>query len=191
MAEAIVIGGANGVGKSTFARYVLPVEMPFLNADEIAKSLPDDFPGNREIESGRQLFRRMDSLAGGGSSFAVETTLASRSLRPRLRELQSADCHVVLFYIWVPDPTLSVERVAARVRSGGHAIPVDTIHQRYWAGLRNLFRTYLPLADVWHVYENRESPRMIASQHRDQEVRIEDVVIWNEISAQGEQHERR
>jgi len=53
--RVVVIAGPNGAGKSTLARLLLPEAMPFLNADEIAKALPLDFAGNREMESGRLL----------------------------------------------------------------------------------------------------------------------------------------
>lgn len=192
MPEVIVIGGANGAGKSTFARYVLPVEMPFLNADEIAKTLPRDFAGNAEIEAGRQLLRRMDEFAVAGQSFAIETTLASRSLAPRLRELQTTGNRIALFYIWVPAPELSVERVAARVRKGGHNIPTETIHRRYWAGLHNLFRVYLPLAERWRIYLNAEMqlPRVVASQGAGHRRYRYDSATWSTIQEQEKKHER-
>lgn len=188
MPEAIVIGGANGAGKSTFARYVLPVEMPFLNADEIAKTLPIDFAGNRERESGRQLLGRMDDLAAASRSFAVETTLSGRSLAPRLRALQEGGYAVVLIFVWGPSPELSVERVAGRVRSGGHDIPESTIHRRHAAGLYNLVHTYLPIADSWHIFSNFDTnaPYVVACQRAGQQERIVDPAIWQQIVRQGD-----
>ena len=191
MPNVWVIGGANGAGKSTFARYVLPTELPFLNADEIAKALPDDFAGNRELESGRQLLRRMDGYTASGASFAVETTLASRSLVPRLRDLQAMGYTVILHYIWVPSPLVSVERVASRVRSGGHDIPESTIHRRYFAGLHNFFHTYAPIADRWRVYENPDfdAPRLVVSRRTDGQVRVVNPKLWKHIQQQEQQHE--
>ena len=186
MPEAIVFGGANGAGKSTFARYVLPPEMSFLNADEIAKALPDDYIGNRELESGRQLLRRMDDLAAAKHSFATETTLASRSLAPRLRELQAAGYRVILFYIWVPTPELCTQRVAQRVLGGGHHIPEATVHRRHKAGLLNLFASYIPLANEWGVYANDDTgkPRLIANQER-----VYDSDVWKIITHTKEEYD--
>lgn len=65
----------------------------------------------------------MDSLAAEARLFTVETTLASRSLAPRLRDLQSAGYRVVLLYVWVPAPELSVSR-------GGCKMAVTTFRQR-------------------------------------------------------------
>jgi predicted ABC-type ATPase len=53
-------------------------------------------------------------------------------------------------------PNLAVERVAERVRNGGHSIPEATIHRRYREGLLNSFSVYRPLADLWTVYDNTD-----------------------------------
>jgi len=185
MPDVVVIGGANGAGKSTFVRYILPNEMPFLNADEIARALPADYEGNRELESGRQLLRRMDSLAAEGRSFAVETTLASRSLAPRLRDLQSAGYTVSLFFFFVPTPDLCVERVASRVRRGGHDIPEPTIRRRFNAGLQNFLNIYAPLADEWRVLQNTDteanSPLLIAEKSFSKAINIKEPKVWSQL----------
>lgn len=40
------------------------------------------------------------------------------------------------------------------VASGGHNIPKDVIHRRYWAGLQNLFEIFVPIVDLWSLYDN-------------------------------------
>ena len=82
--QIIVIGGPNGAGKSTIASALLPEAVPYINADEIAKQL-GDFEGNREIEAGRQLLLEWKRLGRDQADFAIETTLASRSLAPKIR----------------------------------------------------------------------------------------------------------
>jgi predicted ABC-type ATPase len=49
---------------------------------------------------------------------------------------------------------LAIERVAARVAQGGHAIPEAVIRRRFesgWYHFENLYRTRL---DAWRVYDN-------------------------------------
>ncbi len=86
--QFIIIGGGNGSGKSTSAAAVLPGVIPYINADEIAKSLPEVEGENRDARASRILLNAMDEYQAQGKSFAVETTLASRSLAPRARRLQ-------------------------------------------------------------------------------------------------------
>ncbi len=150
----IVLGGANGAGKSTAAATVLPQEIPFLNADEIAKTLPDYPSMAADLEASRIILTLMDEREENRDSFAVETTLASRSLAARVIRLKKVGYQFRLVYIWSASADFSVERVSSRVRLGGHDIPEDTIRRRYAAGLKNFFHLYLPLADFWEVHDN-------------------------------------
>ncbi len=49
---------------------------------------------------------------------------------------------------------MAVQRVAERVRQGGHDIPEPTIRRRFEAGRRLLVEVYQPLVDQWVVYDN-------------------------------------
>ena len=162
--EIVVIAGPNGAGKSTLARLLLPEAMPFLNADEIAKALPDSV-GNREIESGREMIRRMESLVAKRQSFAIETTLSSRSLAPRIARMKEEGYRFQLIFLSLPSPKMAIERVASRVRRGGHSIPEEVIRRRLTAGLSNFTQLYQPIADHWQVYQNTQivPPLSVAS----------------------------
>jgi len=79
--------------------------------------------------------------------------------------LRQSGYHVVLLFLWLPSADMAVERVAARVRQGGHDIPEATIRRRYEAGLRNFFRMYAPLGDSWNLYDGSQlPPSLIASR---------------------------
>ncbi|MEW6251256.1 MAG: hypothetical protein AB1716_11455 [Planctomycetota bacterium] len=76
-----------------------------------------------------------------------------------------------------------VERVAARVRLGGHSVPESTIRQRYAKGLRNFFTLYEPLAHVWRVYDNSgATPRLIARGGRQQVDEVFDRTTWRRMT---------
>ncbi|HVA50473.1 MAG TPA: hypothetical protein VNH11_29260 [Pirellulales bacterium] len=60
-----------------------------------------------------------------------------------------------LVFLWLPSPEYVVARVAERVRRGGHNIPAETVRRRYFAGLRNFFELYQPIADSWLCLDNR------------------------------------
>ena len=47
-----------------------------------------------------------------------------------------------------------MERVAQRVRHGGHDIPEATIRRRFEAGKRLFATVYQPLVDQWVLYDN-------------------------------------
>ena len=138
--------------------------MEFVNADEIAKKLAETVTDAVNVQAGRLMLQRLNKLEAQRASFAVETTLASRSLAPRIQRLQAQGYVFSLLYVWVPNADLSVQRVAERVRRGGHHIPEDVIRRRYKAGLQNFFTIYQPIADRWRMFDNSEfgNPVVIA-----------------------------
>ena len=56
---------------------------------------------------------------------------------------------VYLYFLWLPDPTLNVRRVAQRVQQGEHNVPEDDVRRRYRRGIANFLNVYRPLTDHW------------------------------------------
>ncbi|WP_145270621.1 zeta toxin family protein [Tautonia plasticadhaerens] len=183
----LILGGPNGAGKSTAASALLPDDLPFVNADEIAKTLPGYPSRGADLEAGRLVLIRLDELERMRASFAIETTLAGRSLAPRVERLRGQGYLVRLIFIWVPSPELSVQRVAVRVRSGGHAIPEATIRRRFQAGLRNLFGLYQPIVDRWEVFENATAAGLdiIAGGHAGGRTVVYRPELWRQVVEGG------
>lgn len=153
MPQAFILAGPNGAGKSTLSTRFVPRGVPFLNADDIAREIAQ--PGrSADIAAGRLLLARLDEVEQARIDFAVETNLANRTLALRIPRWREAGFEVLLYFVWVPSAEIAVERVAQRVRSGGHNIPEATIRRRYRVGLRMFFDVYQPLVDVWRVYDN-------------------------------------
>jgi len=167
--QFIIIGGGNGSGKSTSAALVLGSDVPYINADEIAKGLPEVEGENKDVRASRILINAMAEHEERREDFAIETTLASRSLAPRVRRLQETGYEFQLLFFWLNSPELNIQRVAERVRSGGHHIPEDVIRRRYVAGLKNFFSLYMPLADTWGAYDNsiKGELKVVAEGKRD------------------------
>jgi len=183
----IVLGGPNGAGKSTAAAFLLPPTLTFINADNVAKSLPG-YPSKQvDREAARVVLQNMRQLGQAGTDFAVETTLASRSLAKRIRQLKESGYLLRLLFLFLTDVELAIHRVAQRVREGGHDIPEETIRRRFMAGIQNLFGLYLPLADKWTIFETSgiTLPRLIAEGVRDGEQRIHDLETWQDLWNRG------
>jgi predicted ABC-type ATPase len=182
----IVLAGPNGSGKTTAAPKLLPDVLgvvEFVNADTIAQGLAAFGPELVGLEAGAIMLSRLRQLANQRRNFAFETTLAGRSLAPWLARLVQDGYDFHLVYLWLPSPDLAVARVADRVRMGGHYIPEETIRRRYHAGLRNLFRLYMPLATRWQLVDNsRETEmRLIAKGTAPSAVEVFDASLWQQI----------
>ena len=158
-----IIGGCNGAGKTTASYTVLPDILhcrEFVNADEIVHGLSPFNPENVSIEAGRLMIHRINELLGREATFAVETTLATKSYVNLVHEAQSQGYVVTLVFFWLRTPELAMQRVAERVSNGGHNIPVPTTRRRYVSGINNLFNLYAPVVDAWFVYDNSNTPRI-------------------------------
>ena len=159
-----IIAGCNGAGKTTASMSVLPDVLDcseFVNADEIAKGLSPFKPEEVAVEAGKLMLLRIDFLLSRHVTFAIETTLATRSYKKLVERAKAAGYQVILLFFWLSSPEMAEMRVAQRVASGGHDIPRDVIHRRYWAGLRNLFEIFVPIVDLWSLYDNGESAKPI------------------------------
>lgn len=185
--QLVVIAGPNGAGKSTAAPRLLRDTLDvaeFVNADAIASGLSGFRPESAAIQAGRVMLRRLRELASNRTDFAFESTLASRSFAPWIRQLKQNGYVFRLAFLWLPSPEVAAARVAARVRAGGHDIPDTTIRRRYYSGLGNFFNLYRPIADDWRFYDNAETsgPRLISLGRSTADIEIRDVNLWMEIS---------
>ncbi len=155
--HVIILAGPNGAGKSTAAPLLLRDTFAvdeFVNADAIAQGLSAFAPERVALEAGKIMLKRLRELAHRRSNFAFETTLASRSFAPWLKALRETGYQVHLLFLALPDAQSALERVARRVKFGGHGIPDDTIRRRFEAGLRNLFQLYIPVVTSWRILDN-------------------------------------
>lgn len=154
--KAILVGGANGAGKTTFARQYLPLLYPsiqFLNADEIQRETAAPLSS---VAAGKELLRRLETSESSNVSFAVETTLASRMYIPHVRRWNLAGFETILHFIEVPSADFAVARVRERVKLGGHPIPEDSIRRRYYRGLELFLQAYRPLFNLWYHWKSDE-----------------------------------
>jgi predicted ABC-type ATPase len=184
--QIIVIAGPNGAGKSTAAPALLRGTLKiteFVNADVIAQGLSGFSPETTALAAGQIMLERLHSLADAQRSFAFETTMASRTFAPWIRDLQSTGYQFRLLYLWLPSSGMAIHRVQQRVRSGGHDVDRETIIRRYQAGLNNFFRLYRSIADTWRMYDSSmaKSPQLIATGKRLKTARVHNSEIWNSL----------
>ena len=185
----VILAGPNGAGKSTVAPDLLQGTLAvseFVNADVIASGLSAFDPDSAAITAGRVMLARIRDLAEQRSSFAFETTLASRTFAPWLRELRTSGYTVHLFFLWLSSADLAVERVAERVASGGHNVPADTVRRRYRAGIRNFFNLYQPIVTSWTLYNASGPEPMLAAESLESEpLKVYDRGVWAAVQRQG------
>lgn len=185
-----IISGCNGAGKTTASYSVLPTLLDckqFVNADEIAKGLSPFCPESVAIQSGKLMLLRIEELLAADETFSIETTLATRSYSELVKRAQEKGYKVTLLYFWLNSPELAVERVARRVREGGHNIPKDVIYRRYEKGLKNLFDIFIPIVDSWMIVDNGVEPREIIAKGTKAEMKTFNDFKLDKIKNYGRQ----
>ncbi|HEY7546886.1 MAG TPA: AAA family ATPase [Blastocatellia bacterium] len=154
--KIIAIAGPNGAGKSTLAPFLLRDAfgvMDYVNADTIAEGLSAFEPQGAAIEAGRVMLRRMRNLIEQRKTFAFESTLSGRTPARWIDLAKREGFEFHLLFLRLESEELAIERVAERVRRGGHDVPEDVIRRRYRLGIRNFFEMYQPQADEWMMYD--------------------------------------
>ncbi len=155
-----IIGGCNGAGKTTLARELLPRLglMRFLNADEIARGLSPLDPSLTAFKAGRLLIEEARALLAAKASFAIESTLSGKTYVAMIREAKALGYRFVLHYIVIGSGTQAVDRVALRVKIGGHHVPEEDVRRRFERSRKHFIDDYLPLADEWGLWDNESPP---------------------------------
>lgn len=165
--RCVIIAGPNGSGKTTFAREFLPKDaavVHFVNADLIAGGLSPFRPELAALAAGRLVLRELDRLFAARTDFAFESTLSGTGYLGRLRRWKAAGYRIEIVYLRVTSPQLSIRRIAARVKQGGHDVPTPDVLRRFDRSWRNFDSIYRSLANAWTVYDNSGAePRLVGA----------------------------
>lgn len=184
MPTLYIIAGPNGAGKTTASAFLLPDVFHtdiFINADVIAAQLNPANPEAVAIHAGRLMLERVQGALAARQTFAIETTLATKSYLNLVSQAQLLGYEVVLYFFYLPSAEMAKERVKLRVSKGGHNIPSDVIERRYLAGIKNFF-DYILKVDQWFIYKNDNSPpEPIAEGELDSKTIVFNLELWEQL----------
>ena len=95
-------------------------------------------PRRTAVAAGREVILRTREYLENRQSFAIETTLSSRSTLATILQAEERGFIVNLIYVCVDNPERSIQRVCERVARGGHDVPEEDVRRRYERSLQNL-----------------------------------------------------
>lgn len=157
MPKLYIIAGPNGAGKTTFAKEFLPHYAKcenFVNADLIALGLAPFSPATVNIKAGKLLLSEIDHFIKNKQDFAFESTLSGKTYVNLIKKAKAAGYFIHIIYLWIPNVSLAKQRIKQRVKEGGHHVPDADVKRRIKRSLTNFFNLYMPLADVWDIFDN-------------------------------------
>ncbi|WP_313083997.1 AAA family ATPase [Pulveribacter sp.] len=167
-----LLAGPNGAGKSTLYRAlvregILGPPLPFVNADlhEQAQLQHIADPHERSLAARAWADARRAALIEARTPFASETVFSHPSKLELMEHAQSRGFTVALHVVALDDPHRLLERVAQRVREGGHPVPPERILARYPRTLALLAQA-VRRADVAYLYDGADvqagGPQLVA-----------------------------
>jgi predicted ABC-type ATPase len=154
----IVVAGPNGTGKTAVTEQLLRHAWMdgcvYVNPDEIAR---DDFGDwnspDAVLKAAVRAAEVREQCLRDGRSLAFETVLSAPDKVDFIRRSRATGFFVRLFFIGTDDPSINAKRVALRVMSGGHDVPIGKIVTRYTRSLANC-SIIAPVIDRTYVYDN-------------------------------------
>jgi predicted ABC-type ATPase len=153
--QVVIVAGANGSGKTTFAnQYVKRFGYQYVGADDIAAQLAPDKFQEVKIQAGRMFFKQLTELISKGKNFVVETTLSGLGFQRLIPRLNQAGYTITIVFIYLPTPENCIKRVKERVLKGGHSVPEVEIKRRFHRSNKNFWQNYKNQADYWHLFYN-------------------------------------
>jgi len=153
-----VVGGTNGVGKSTIRDELLGPSIPYINADFIAQQLKTQHASLMLAELARQYGSdEIKRYIAAGESFAFENNLHESKTFKWLEEMQKSGYRIELFYVGVNDLEITTKRIQERVERGEHHVPPNEVFARYENGMK-LMRYYFGMPDKILMIDNTNIP---------------------------------
>ena len=146
-----IIGGVNGVGKSSLSG-VLSAENTdlgiIIDTDKITAGL-----GGDRIKGGKLAIERIEDCLEKGVNFTQETTLSGVRTLKTIQKARDLNYYIRLYYVGVSSAAESLRRIKNRVEKGGHDIPSDDVQRRYSKRFEDLARI-LPYCSEVHFFDN-------------------------------------
>lgn len=166
-----ILAGANGSGKSTISKVLLPAEgIVCVNPDEIAKELNPVNPVAAQIQAGKETLKRIKALLGERKSFAIESTLSGLGYLAVLQKAKVFGYETLICYTFVDSPEVCIARIENRVKNGGHFVPPEDVRRRYYRSKRNFLERYSKEVDYWMLcYNGETNPAVVAECHHGSE----------------------
>lgn len=146
-----IIGGVNGVGKSSLSG-VLSAESTdlgiIIDTDKITASM-----GGDKIKGGKEAIKRIDESLIKGINFTQETTLSGIRTLKTIVKARELNYFIRLYYVGVSTSNESLTRIKNRVEKGGHDIPIEDVERRYNKRFEDLARV-LPYCNEVRLFDN-------------------------------------
>ena len=155
--QLLVFAGPNGSGKSTVTRFQHIIG-EYVNANKIKLA-----KGCSDLEAAQEAERIREYLLAHQMDFTFETVLSTPRNLLLIQRAHDAGYSIRIIFILTKDSSINVQRVADRVRKGGHDVPEEKIRSRYKKSLNNIRELYKFVDDLYIFDNSGKAPVLICS----------------------------
>lgn len=189
----IVVAGPNGAGKTSVTEQLLLHRWMqgcmYVNPDNIARDEFGDWNDPQAvIKAANHAAELRERCLRQGENLAFETVLSAPDKLDFLQRAKQAGFFIRLFFIGTDSPVINAKRVAQRVMSGGHDVPITKIVARYTRSIANCAAA-MRMADRAYIYDNSRDGEQARLLFRTVEGRLAKMYgpinPWAEAIAQG------
>lgn len=152
-----VFAGNNGSGKSTIRNLLIDkigVEIN-IDPDAIARRIDPKNPESKRLTAGKEVIKSVNKYIKEGKDFSIETTLAGGNAIRQIEKAKAMGYRITMFYVALNNVIQNIERVALRVKNGGHNIPTEDILRRNKTSFEHLYN-YANIVDNLILIDNSE-----------------------------------
>ena len=100
-------------------------------------------------------------LLNRSATFTFETVLSHISKIEFLKEAKESGYKNYLYFICTTDPGINIQRIAQRVKLGGHDVPRDKVIKRYIESLE-ILSSIIPLCHRVFLFDNSSDIRSVS-----------------------------
>lgn len=115
-----------------------------------------------------------------GKSFSFETVMSAPDKVELLAQAQRRGYRTYLYYVATDSPSINISRVAHRVKTGGHDVPVEKIKTRYYRSL-DLLREAVKYTNRAYIFDNSNSKVVWLAEFTDAtslNIKVDAVPSW-------------
>ena len=156
--KLLVVAGPNGSGKTSVTGKILRHEWiegcEYINPDNIARDMFGDWNSRDAVMKAACYAADMrEECIANGRSLIFETVLSAPDKISFIQRAKQKGYFIRLFFIGTDNPQINASRIAYRVMTGGHDVPIQKIISRYYKSVANC-SLLVPVVDRLYVYDN-------------------------------------
>ena len=156
--KLLIVAGPNGSGKTSVTHKILKHEWiegcEYINPDNIARDIFGDWNSpDAVMKAVRHAADVREECIVNGRSLIFETVLSAPDKLSFIQQAKQKGYFIRLFFIGTNNPQINAARIAYRVMTGGHDVPISKIVSRYYKSIANC-SLLVPVVDRLYVYDN-------------------------------------